>query len=66
MASGPVSRSILRVSVQEVLPFGVVRAPLLGKNLVDILEMRLKRKMEQKADVRSALGKWLIWLLIIL
>lgn len=66
MASGPVSKGILRVSVQKVLPCGAVQAPLLETNLVDLLETRLKRKMEQKANVGSALEKWLIWLLIIL
>lgn len=43
-----VSRSTLRVSVREVLSCGAVKAPLWGKNLVDIVEMRLSRKMERK------------------
>lgn len=57
MAPGPVSRSTLRVSTKEVLPCGALRAPLLGKNMVDILEMRSRRKMEQEANVGSALEK---------
>lgn len=39
-----------------------------GKDLVDIVEMRLKRKKrkieEKKANARSLLEKWLIWLLL--
>lgn len=63
MAPGPVSRSTLRVSIRKVLSCGAVKAPLLGKNLVDIVEMRLRRKMGQKANIGSALEKWLIQVL---
>lgn len=41
-----VFRSIFRVSVREVFFCGVVKAFFWGKNLVDIVEMRLSRKME--------------------
>lgn len=57
---------MLRASKLEVLPCGAVKTPLLGKILVDVLEMRLKRKMEQKANVGSALEKWLVRLLVVL
>lgn len=51
-----VSRSRLRVSIQGS-PCGAVKVLLLGKNSVGILEIRLRRKMEQKANVGNALEK---------
>lgn len=58
-----VSRSRLRVSMQGS-PCGAVKVLLLGKNSVGILEIRLRRKMEQKANVGNALEKWLKWLFL--
>lgn len=49
---------------REVLPVGHLGHAPPGTNLVDISEMRLRRKMEKKANVRSALEKRLIWFLL--